>query len=729
MRQYKRWKVIARTNMADCAAGLIVRFAGAIAVSLALPIATSAGEAPTNQVWISQEVVVTARKWVEPVQEVPGSVAVRSADDLAAAGARDLRDSVRGVPNITLGEFSTRRLTFPYVRGIGSGQNDPAVITCLDGVPQLSYVTANQELLDVERVEYLRGPQGALYGRDALGGVINIVPRLPSREAAGSVAFSAGSYGLFDGRVAAEGALGESGVLGSLSGGYATREGYTKNDVTGNDLDSREAWFGRAQIYLPDQGPWDFRLSVTAERDRDGDYALYDLSSIRTHPHHVSHDYEGDNDRELVQPVFTVLRRGDAVDLTSITAFQGWRTDSSTDLDTTPADLQIKHVQEDYSAWIQELRLASPADAPVPVTDRIAMHWLAGVFAFDSRYKQDADTDYRPGGVALGYWPGPFRMSSDADLETLGASVFGQATFMLDERWELGLGLRNDFEHHEADLSSRIPPGPTLSSSNPSEDFNRVTPRASLGYQFTPHAMAYTLVSQGYRAGGFNAVAPAGRDSFDEETSLNYEAGLKTGWLDNRLIANAALFRTDWDDLQVNTHVPGGNASEYYIANGGKAWSRGGEFELTAKPMKALSLFGGVGCVDAEYRTGSRSADQAVGGNDLPFAPQFTWHAGAQVTEDFSRQRQVFVRLAVTGMDRYYYDASNLESQRRYELVTLRAGYAMGGWRVEGWVDNLFDRDYVPLAIPYGQDAAGNPFYVGESGAPRTLGLSLVRAF
>ncbi len=729
MCKVKSGNVTERASISNSMAIFLVRFAGAVAVGLVLPNVAVAGETTAGQSWTSQVVVVTARKWVEPLQQVPGSVAVQSADDLAAAGAKDLRDAVRSVPNITLGEFTTRRLTFPYMRGIGSGQNAPAVITCLDGVPQLSYVTANQELLGVERVEYLRGPQGALYGRDTLGGVINIVPRLPSGESIRSVSFSAGSAGLFDGRFTAEGALAGSGALGSLSGGTATREGYTQNDVTGNDLDSREAWFGRAQIYLPDQGPWDFRLSVTAERDRDGDYALYDLSSIRARPHHVRHDYEGNNDRDLVQPVLTARRLGGAVDLVSITAFQGWRTDSSTDLDTTPVDLQRKNVEEDYGAWIQELRLASPTDAPVQLTDRIAMHWLGGLFAFDSQYEQNAVTDYRSGGVAMGFWPGPFRMATDADLDTLGASVFGQVTFTLDERWELGLGLRDDFEHHAADLGSRIPSGPALSSSDPSDDFNQVSPRASLGYRFTPQAMAYTLVSQGYRAGGFNAVSPPGRDSYNEETSWNYEAGLKTDWFEKRLIANVALFRTEWDDLQINSHVPGGNASEYFIENGGEAESRGVELDLTARPMKALSLFGGVGFIHAEYGTGSRSADMPVGGYDLPFAPDFTWHAGAQVTQELTLQRQVFMRLSVTGTDRYYYDASNRESQRRYERVNARAGYATGVWRVEGWVENLFDRDTVPLAIPYGQDASGNPFYVGESGTPLTLGMSLTRAF
>lgn len=702
--------------------------AATVVLALVQPVSEANDDTPASGIRTSQVIVVTARKRIEPLQEVPGAVTVRSADTLAAGGARDLRDASLDVPNLTIGQFTTRRLTFPYVRGIGSGQNAPAVITCLDGVPQLSYVTANQELLDVDRIEYLRGPQGALYGGGTLGGVINIVPRLPSGKPARSITLSTGNHGMYDGRLTAEGPLG-GGLLGSISGGYATRDGYTRNDLTGRDLDSREAWFGRAQVYLPGQGPWDCRLSLTAERDRDGDYAISDLGSLRANPHHARHDYEGGNDRDLAQPVLTVHRRGDAAEFTSITAFQWWETRGRTDLDYTPADLMRKDEREHDHAWIEELHMASPADAPLRLSDRIGMHWLTGAFAFYRNYSQHSATEYRPGGVAMGLWPGAFQMHNDAGLDNLGISLFGQTTFTLDERWELGLGVRDDFERRSADLSSGIPSGPTLSSVDTSRDFNRVSPRTSLGYRFTPGVMAYAQASEGYRAGGFNAVSPPGQTTYDEETAWNYEAGLKTAWLEKRLTANVALFHTDWRDLQVNSHVPGGNVSDYYIENAGKAWTQGAELELTAKPLKGLELFGGIGLLDSAYQSGSRSADMDVGGNDLPFAPRFNWHAGSQLTEDFGPHRQTFARLEVVGTGRYHYDPSNLESQGAYSLVNLRLGISAGTWRVEGWVRNMFDKDYVPLAIPYGQDIQGNPLYVGESGDPRTFGVSLARRF
>lgn len=675
------------------------------------------------------DVVVTARKRAENEQTVPGSISVRSAEQLAAIGAVDLRYASTGIPNITLGTFAARRLTFPYVRGIGSGQNAPGVTTYVDGVPQLSNMTANQELLGVERIEFLRGPQSAMYGGNSLGGVINVIPRLPPAFPERQLSFAAGNYGYHEGRLVIEGPLCESGVLFSLEGRYAARDGYSENYTTGNDLDYREAWAGRVQLYLPDQGDWNFRLSLTSQRDRDGGYVLYDLDSIRSNPHRVSHDFAGYNHRDLAQPVFTARRHGDNADFVSITAWQWWQTSDSTDLDYTPADLLRKEANEDARAWIQEWRLSSPAEDPIRWGDRMTIHWLAGLFAFHEETSRRDVTDYRPGGTALGLWPAQFTTQSDTNRENTGASIFGHTALTLDQRWELGLGLRYDYQYRSAEMSSRIPQGPTMAQSDQSRNFDQVSPRISLSYHLSPEMLIYTDAAQGYRAGGFNPIAPPDHTSYNQETSINLETGVKTAWMENRLVFNAALFHTDWDDIQVNTHLPGGSPSDYYVANAGKARSRGAEFEIRTTPWRPVTLFAGAGLLDTRYRSGSQSAGEEVGGNKLPFAPRLTWQTGLDYSHSLSRQRRGFVRTEIVGSSGYEYDASNRESQGSHALVNLGLGMITGPWRATGWIRNVFDRKTEPLAIPYGQDAQGQPLYIGESGAPRTFGISLARAF
>jgi iron complex outermembrane receptor protein len=288
----------------------------------------------------------------------------------------------------------------------------------------------------------------------------------------------------------------------------------------------------------------------------------------------------------------------------------------------------------------------------------------------------------------------------------------------------LGLGLRDDFENRSADLRQYANPAYMPGSDTDNDkDFNQVSPHASLGYHMTPDILPYVQVSKGYKAGGFNTLAIPGHAEFDEETSLTYETGLKTAWLKNRVVANAALFRTEWDDLQLD--VPAGSPGVFYIDNAGKARSEGGELELSVRPLTGLTLFGGLGLLTSEFRSDSTSAGMDVSGNELPFAPHLTWHAGTEYSQTLYTKYTGFIRVEGVGTGHYYYDASNRESQDNYVLLNTRIGIGTRLWRVETWVNNLFDQDYVPIAFPYQLAPSG---YVGENGAPRTVGVSLSRA-
>jgi iron complex outermembrane receptor protein len=665
-----------------------------------------------------QAVVVTARKWAEPAANVPGSVTVLGRRQLEAAGIHTPAAAAREVPNLTQSEFSNRRLAFPFVRGIGSGRNSPAVTTLIDGVPQLSQSTANQELLFPDRIEYLRGPQGALYGRNTLGGAVNVVPHLPGDTPEAAASVTAGDFRLFDVRGLAGGPLPRQPLAVGAAAGYASRDGYSRNDLTGHTLGDQSAVFGRADLQLTGTGDWEVRLGVNAERDRDGDFALSDLATLKANPHHVMHDFEGESARDLVQPVLTATRRGTLADLTSITAFQSWRTEEQTDLDMSPLDLLRRDNEESQDAWIQEFRLATPA-AAAP-----GLRWMGGLFLFASDYRQDVANEYRPAAVPLLALPAPFTQRDEAELNNRGVSLYGQASYPVLPPLELTLGLREDYEYRRADLSTGTDLMPGAARTEDDGTFSRLTPSLSAAWRFNPALLAYATLATGYKTGGFNTQTPAGQTGFDDETSLNIETGLKSAWLDNRLGARAAIFQTTWTDLQLD--VPAATPSQFYIDNAGDAVSRGGEVELTARPLGGLELFGSVGVLDTEFDSGSQSGGVPVDGNELPFAPHFTWRAGAEIAEPLHGATIGFVRTEARGTSRYAYDAVNGAFEDAFTVVDARVGVRHLDWRIEGWVNNLFDQDTVPVAFASPLAPSG---YVGENGAPRTLGVSLTRLF
>jgi iron complex outermembrane receptor protein len=508
-------------------------------------------------------------------------------------------------------------------------------------------------------------------------------------------------------------------LRGSLSLGTASRHGFTTNTTTGEAADRRNASFGFAQLLWDDAGPWNARVSFTTETDRDGAYALGDLAALRAAPHRIAHDYRGSNRRELHQPVLTLTRAGQRVEFTSITSFQGWHTHDSTDADFSPNDLLRRGTAESQRAWTQELRLASVPGSDLEATPRY--RWLVGVFAYTSRNVSDNFTHFRPMAASAQGVPVPFTQHDTARLRTTGVDPYAQLGLRVNDRLDVTLGLRYDYERKRAHLHSYF--DPAIAPSMPVQRraaFHQTSPQASLAYRLSPHAMGYASVSRGYKAGGFNQQAAAPTQAFGEETSWNYEAGLKSAWLHRRLTANLSVFHTTWDDIQLD--VPTTVPAVFSIANAGKATSRGAELDLRYRSAFGLEVWGGAGFLGTEFGAGSTSAGVDVSGRRLPFAPPVTLNAGAQYSVQLSRTGRGWARVDARTTGRYYYDASNAMAQPGFTLVNARLGVERGEWRIEAWVNNLFNQRYIPVAFPVAIAPSG---YLGECGPSRTAGIAL----
>ena len=209
-------------------------------------------------------ITVTAEKEPEDVQQAPVSVTAVTKDTLEASGARTVSDAAEFAPNTYFSEFGARKLSNPRFRGVGAGPLNPGVTTYIDGVPQLTANTSSTELADVERIEFVRGPQSALYGRNSLGGVVNIVSTRPSLDRwTGSAIAPFGSFGTADVRASVSGPLAGNRLALGISGGYARRDGFTENTVTGSDLDSRSASFTKTQLLWTPSSTWETRFILS----------------------------------------------------------------------------------------------------------------------------------------------------------------------------------------------------------------------------------------------------------------------------------------------------------------------------------------------------------------------------------------------------------------------------------------------------------------------------------
>ncbi len=667
-------------------------------------------------------VIVTAEREATDIKNVPGSVTAVTAQTITDSGLMAISDAVIFAPNSLFTEFTARKVSNARFRGIGSSPANPAITTYIDGVPQLNANSSNIELLAVEQIEFVRGPQSPLFGRNTLGGIVNVTTARPSLSKWTGSAFAPfGNVGHIEARGQVSGPIGDKAAIG-FAAGRQQRDGFTTNAITGNDLDYRDGTFMKAQVMMLPNANWETRFIYAYERNRDGDYALGDLDQILITPNRVARDFEGFTERDINNATFNLRGTGQNVAIEATTGFITWDTADATDLDYTPLPLATRTNDENDRQFTQEVRLASPENAPLALGDRMLLKWQAGVEYFNQAYEQVA-INTLSAGVLSPQIPFPVQMHSpEAAIDSTGIGLFGRGTLTLNEKVDLTAGLRYDHESGDAVLRTFLDPAVAPENLVTAEQsFNDVSPQFAVGYRATPEHNVYASAARGYKAGGYNPAALPGSDAYGEEHAWHLEGGWKASLAGGKVNATAAVFFIDWDDLQLNVpnpFVPG----QFYIENVGAARSNGVEFDVTARPMQMLDVFGSFGYTKASFSDGTMSGGVDVSGKRIPYTPDFTGLLGAQLNLGVNSRISAFVRGESAFTGAFDYDEANTRGQDAYAVVNMRAGARSRFLFGEVFVRNAFQTRYVPIAIPYQFAASG---FIGENGRPRTFGVSI----
>jgi iron complex outermembrane recepter protein len=664
-------------------------------------------------------VTVTAQKEAEDKQKVPISVTAVPELILEAAGVHIVSDAAIFAPSTFFTEFSARKLSNARFRGIGSSPGNPAITTFIDGVPQLNANSSSMELLDVNQVEFVRGPQSALFGRNTLGGLVSVSsarPSLSAWKAAASVPF--GNHGSWAVRGGVSGPLVKDKVSLGASFAQVDRDGFTVNDVTGRDIDKRSAFTGKAQLLFVPTADWEGRVILSGERARDGDYSLNDVGALRADPFHAARDFEGFVNRDMFGTTVLVRRGKGPVTFTSTTGFLNWKTQDATDLDYTPLPIVTRDNTEKDFQFTQEVRFASGDGAAIALSDAARLRWQGGLFLFTQNYEQDAVNSFSPFVIL------PFPVSQHSPrsaLDDFGIGLFGQGTVTLNDRLDLIAGARFDYEDKSATLETFYDPLITSPTTVDADDsFSNVSPQFSAAYRVRADKTVYGTVGAGYKAGGFNPSSPPGSEAYGEEHTWLVEGGVKTMWAHGRVSANAAAFYITWDDLQLNVPDPAVPA-QFFISNVGGASSKGVEFELGARAAPGLDLLAAFGYTHARFGHDAVSSGISVDGNKIPNTPGYTFSVGGQYSSAVG-PATLQCRADAVFYGAFQYDDQNSLGQDAYSLVNLRlaaTGHFLFG---ELLLRNAFDTRYIPVAFPYPNFARSG--FVGEMGAPRTFSVA-----
>ena len=688
-----------------------------IAVTAGLLLATALPAIAQQEAAGLEEVVVTAERREANLQETPVTLTALSGEQVSDLGITTTQDIAKTVPNLQLLPLTASPSTFQIGLRGGVEQtgglivSEPVVGLYIDDVYRGRLQGSNVQLLDVKRIEVLRGPQGTLYGRNTFSGAIKIVTRTPSADsqwAEGSV--GAGSFGEWNAKASVGGGLSDN-LGASFSVLYRDQsDGWIFNRAQNRDLGREENLALRGKLAW-ENGPLSATLTLGYGKDDNDGYIAAAIrfepfqvptnlaTSVSTDnirprfgsdPYVVEYPQPSKGDTETTDVTLNLAREFDGFTLRSITGYvkldDYWRWDIAGGLSPSPGVyLPSFDRQSDASAdqVTQELQALGQSFGG-------KLDWIAGLYYFSESGDQTLTDDIPLFGLRN---LAPTILTMDTD----SWAAFGQGTWRFNDKASLTLGGRytSDDKSFTGDLQTGFGNPVPRTQVSLSETWTSFTPKLGFDYKFDEDLFGYFMASKGSKAGGFNGLAVLNaavlRSVYGPQDVLTYEAGLKAEWLDRRLRTNVAYFMNDITDLQQTASIGVGSFAQQNI---GDATVQGIEAEIVAQPLDGLNLFATLGWMDGEYdKISPVSQAASAGAKYLPLVTDLTWQLGFNYARPISSGLTLrFGADAHTVGDNWVEVTNSIEikSYTRYDAF-VALGAADGKWELSVQGKNLSD--------------------------------------
>lgn len=705
------------------------------------------------------DIIVSARRRSETSQTVPIAVTAISGAQLQAQAAVDVRDVARVAPNVSIGQVSAgANAAAVSIRGISfddvEKSFDPAVGVLIDGVYLGTNTGALAHAFDFDTVEVLRGPQGILFGRNTIGGVINIRRTRPTGELGLNANLTVGNRGRFDANAVVN--------LPSLGDVLSTKLFYQRSESGGiyhnatrdvNEPKDKFQGFGAAFLFSPSSS-FDYLLTVERQVD-NGQIAYAPLSDANSDvicqiPAAFGGSPAAECGRNNTDDLYTTFsnqpssyryalnaitgegtwKLGDGITLTSVTGYQRTKERIFIDFDASSAEVFSVLRRQKYRQFSQELRLSGN------LTD--SLDFVTGLYYFDSRYTLLADYT-----VFGGPSPAP-----NGDGSAKSYAAFGDIDWAFAQGWRLSVGGRYTKDKKSLNLIG-------LTGGEISDDWARFTPKVSVDWRPVPEALLYGSYSRGYRSGGFNSRAgspTSAQTPYDPETVTTYEVGAKTDWFDRHLRVNLALFYSDFKNKQeeVVRAAPPPTLQETVVFNAASAEIKGLELEVVARPTDGLTLRGSLGLLDAKYKS-FRQCDPNfpatctivdVSSRNLRRAPKTSASVGFEyqipsslgdwtLSADYSHTSPYDLTI-VPQVGNLQRNDPRCRTDGQDSVNASIAWKGEAGLRASLWGRNLLDDRGLNYCLPVGATGAAgatNFFTFANGRTPRTYGVTLGYSF
>ncbi|MEY4097343.1 MAG: hypothetical protein RL170_187 [Bacteroidota bacterium] len=680
--------------------------------------------ASTNQL---DEVVVTAEKKEELIQKIPASISSLNAKQVNAFNLWNTKEITGIVPNVYSADPGDNR-DVSSVRGIATSSYDPTVTTYIDGVNQFSLDTYIPTLFDIERIEVLRGPQGTLYGRNAMGGVINIITKQPTNTKTSFFDISVGNYNQRRITSGIKTPLIKDKLFFGASILSNKRDGFYTNDFTQTSYDNQNGFSGNYFLKYIASSRWGAVLNFKHHaNENQGPFPLvFGTEDALGNPYRLNQNSTTTMKDKTSNTSLSIRYAGSGFNFSSQTAYQQNYRYYTTPIDGDFSPIDAISIINNYGNNWNNIKVLTQDFKFSSNYSNSKFKWTAGAFLFyqDAPVKQTTRFGIDANLMMIG--DSLFSTTSISTTIKKGLAFYGQVSYALSDQFNINLGLRNDFENqsesvlgtyqHDPSIEQYITRSDTLGRTN----FNALSPKLSLDYQVNNTSVWYGNYSRGFRAGGLSPLSSDPSQppllGYLPEYSSNFETGIKNNWLNNKLIVNIALFYTKITDAQVPSLILPDAIT--ITKNTGQLTSKGIEAEIFAIPAKGLFLQYSFGTTNARFDKldiASQGSTLNLAGKHPIFSPNATSLLAAQYSFPLNAKLKIMTRAEWKYIGTTYFDLANTIEQTPYQLLNAKAGIETEKIALYFWAKNLAGTKYISYGYDFGAVHLGDPAIWGSS--------------
>jgi len=673
------------------------------------------------------ELVVTAQKQEELIQKIPSSITALNAKQINAFGLWNTKEITGIIPNLYSADPGDGR-DVTSVRGIATSSYDPTVATYIDGVNQFSLDTYIPTLFDIERIEVLRGPQGTLYGRNAMGGVINIITKQPTNTTTGFADLSVGNYNQQRATLGLKMPIIKDKLFFGAALMHHQRDGFYTNEYTNSSYDQQNGLSGNYFLKYLVNDRWTMNLNFKhlSNQNKGAFPLVFGTEEAFANPYKLNQNSTTTMMDQTTNTGLSIHYAGNGFNFSSQTAYQQNYRYYTAPIDGDFSPIDAVSVINNYGNKWNNIKVLTQDFKFTSNYNNSKFKWTAGAFLFyqDAPVKQATRFGMDANMMMIG--DSLFSTTSISTTIKKGFALYGQATYALTNQLNITFGLRNDYENqsqsvlgtyqHDPSTDQYITRTDTLGRIN----FNALSPKLSLDYQVNNNSLWYGNYSRGFRAGGLSPLSSDPSQpplvGFLPEYSSNFETGLKNNWFSNKLQLNIALFYTKVTDAQVPSLVLPDAIT--ITKNTGQLTSKGMEAELIVIPAKGLLVQYAFGTTNASFDKldiASQGESVNLASKHPIFTPSMTSLLAAQYTYAITKNMKAILRGEWKYIGTTYFDLANTIQQSPYHLLNVKAGIENDKIGLSFWAKNITGTKFISYGYDFGAVHLGDPATFGTT--------------